>query len=268
MTGNGETAGRTWPGSCYAGTLTVCAVDLGATDGLAAYLELWDSPCGTPTGQTSYNAPGVRGARGVPGLAADLDGLLATGSVALGLEGPCWGAADEPLGPLRKRWFETRESAWYDRSGGPAALKAAIVCGALVAGLTHLQEISYGTSPSLGRPGVLWVWEAYVFGESAKAAGNALPKCESWCMAEGARRRSRTITPSSRLSRDRKDAFAAVRHGFAAASVVETGDPPRTVVPVVTRAIAAATHAEISDPLAPLLVIEPAVPSDSPKLYC
>jgi len=265
MTGKGGKARGAWPGSWYAGPLSVCAVDLGATGGLAAYLEFWDRPGGTPTGQTSYNAPGVRGN---PGLVADLDGLLAIGSVALGLEGPCWGAAAGPLGPLQKRWFETATSAWYDRSGGPAALKAAIVGGALVAGLTNLQEISYGTSRSLGRPGVLWLWEAYVFGQSAKAAGGKLPVGETWCMVDTTGRRRRQLTASSPLSKDRRDGFAAVRYGFAAAPVVTTGTPTRTVVPVVATAIAAATVAKTNDPLAPFLVVKPATPPARAKLYC
>jgi hypothetical protein len=263
MIAKGRTTRRVcWPGSWYGGCLNVCAVDLGASSGLAAYLEHWDHPGGIVAGQTSYSAFGIRSS-----LVADLDGLLATGSVALGLEGPCWGAAAEPLGPLEKRWFESPTSAWYDRSGGPAALKAAILGSALVARLTNLKEITDGTSTSLGDPGVLWLWEAYVFGDDAKAAGDKLPIGETWCMVDDTRRRHLTLSSRSRLSQDRRDAFAAVRYGFAADPNPLTGKPPPTVVPIVVPAIAAATGAKTPNPSATFLVVEPAKPTKRAKLY-
>jgi len=254
----------TWPGSAYSGPLTICAIDLGANDTLAAYLEFWNCPGGTPTGQTVYNASGVRN-----NLVADLDSMLAKGSVALGLEGPCWGAAAGPLGPLDKRWFETPTSAWYDRSGGPAALKAEIFARDIVANLKNLKEITYRTSHSLGSSGVLWLWEAYVFGDSAKAAGSALPVGETWVKVnnKGRHNMSPTANPSL-LNKDQRDAFAAVRHGFAANPDPSTKTSPEMVVPIVATAIATAINIKISDPEAPFLVVKPAAPPARASLYC
>jgi hypothetical protein len=203
-----------WPATRYAGPLTVCAIDLGAGDGLAAFSEHYPAPGKPPTHNTSraYTPHGVRAQ-----LAGDLIAALKRGTVALGLEGPCWGEADGPLGPLRPRWFEKgTPSSWYGRSGGPAALKAAVLLAGLLAHIgAHVSRVTYGISPRVGASGVLLLWEAFVAGEAKTVAD--FPEDECWDVATGTCRQrapaTRAVTGAARD--DVCDAFRAVRYGYA-----------------------------------------------------
>lgn len=210
---SGTAAESRWPRqrrpNGYRSCLTVGAVDLGASDTLAGYLECYMAPGSPRRGSaTAYTAAGVRRC-----FVDDLASALGRGTVALGLEGPCWGEASGPLGPLVPRWFEEGSpSAWYDRAGGPAALKAAAHLAGLLAQLGGVvSEITYGNSPNLGRPGVLWVWEAYVTGSAKGVAG--YPTGETWSYVDARKTSSRKS--QDMRSPDIRDAFLAVRHGFA-----------------------------------------------------
>lgn len=208
--------GGSWP--CLgshgnAGPLTVVCIDLGSNQGLAAFRESYSGP-GAPTeSATAYTADGVRRQ-----LAVDLAADLENGTVALGLEGPCWGHADSPMGPYSKRPFETDTSAWPGRNGGPAALKAATVLGGVLEALLQLRrqlQVTFGLAGApviIGQPDTLWVWEAYVTGPYK---GNTkLPRagCEHW-RREGTNRA--TMVDASNVSGHIADAFSAVRYGFA-----------------------------------------------------
>lgn len=87
------------PGSCTStGSLTVVCLDLGADTGLAAFRQNFTGPGNAAGPSRFYDAEGVRTA-----LTGHLQGDFDHGPVALGLEGPCWGEAERPLGPLVPR---------------------------------------------------------------------------------------------------------------------------------------------------------------------
>ena len=231
----------------YDGHLTVVCPYLSANQSLGAYREKYTAPR-RPVGGTAeaYNADGVR--NDLPG---DLVADLATGTIALGLAGPCWGHADDPLGPYRRRPFEVPTSAWYGRNGAPAALKAAtLLAGICVLIGEAVTDVTYGLAgqPAItGQPGALWLWEAYVTGDyRTSTALLPPPAAETW-------HRHRAYPPivpldANSLNQGIVDVFSAVRHGFANAPTPQntqrTGpdhgyvELRRQVVPIIGPALA------------------------------
>lgn len=204
-----------WPGLApngYSGKLVVAALDLSANKGLAAFRQHYDRP-GKPSANDQfgekYAAGDVRG-----DLVNDLRKDLEDGTVALGLEGPCWGAAKGPLGPLVGRPFEGDKSySWVGGSGGPAAVKGMALLHGLLNELgTTVQNVTYGVAgptACIGQAHTLWLWEAYV-------AGNYKPSLNS-------------VPQHLRGSQDIADAYAAVAWGFAS---MPQSTPPQTAPPV------------------------------------
>jgi hypothetical protein len=245
-------ASATWPASSYSGPLTVCAIDLGASGGLAAYHEHYDAAGSgvTQLSRTAYTADGVRRS-----LVENLKRALNQGTVALGLEGPCWGMTTSMLGPYVRRDFENNQSAWYGRSGGPAAVKAVTLLQALLAQLgTAVQVITYGRSSSLGHRHVLWVWEAFVFGQAKSVVTQpALLSEGSWTFEERARTSKRS---ASSASGDIRDAFSAVRFGFANNPLAIGPRTNRVTVPLIGPVVAATGCFAAGEPDR-CLVVEP-----------
>jgi len=192
--------GGSWPclgSNGYSGPLTVVCIDLSSNEDLAAFRESYSGP-GAPTGAaTAYTADGVRRQ-----LADDLDADLGNGTVALSLEGPCWGHSNDLIGPYKNRPFETNLSAWSGRNGGPAALKAATLLGGIpeeVLKRRPLLRVTFGLvgPPITGQPDTLWIWEGYVTGPYRTST--SLPKvgCERWQREERSGRHALTRAESA-----------------------------------------------------------------------
>ena len=154
----------------------------------------------------AYDASGVRAY-----LVDDLNRALEQGALALGFEGPLWGWECAPLGPYVRRVFERPTSAWYDRNGGQAAIKALALVQD-VFGLVTPRRITYGLhgAPTEWGIGTLIVWEAYVTG-----AEKGVP---DWPVGVQFRTTSsRRLEHASRkgVQENVWDAYAAVAYGFA-----------------------------------------------------
>jgi hypothetical protein len=211
---------------------------------LAAFRQDYSAPRQpVPGTSVAYSADGVR--NHLPG---DLMAALVNGTVALGLQGPCWGHADDPLGPYRPRPFEGPGRGWYAGSRGPAALKAAtLLAGMAVLIRDAIAEVTYGLAgqpPITGQPGTVWLWEAYLAG---CRAGAALPAdaVETWSW-QGSQ--SAVDVDAHAVNDQMVDAFRTIRYGFA--NLATPTNPqrdgrrgtyaaaPRHVVPIIGPALA------------------------------
>lgn len=158
-----------------------------------------------------YSADGVR--NHLPG---DLIADLATGTVALGLQGPCWGHADDPLGPYQPRPFEHPGRGWYAGSPGPAALKAAtLLSGICVLIGEAICKVTYGLAgqgPITGQPGTLWLWEAYLADGYRSPTAFHQDATERWSW-QGPRQA--VTVGADAVNQGMVDAFRTIRYGFA-----------------------------------------------------
>lgn len=237
-----------WPGLApngYSGKLVVAALDLSTNTGLAAFRQHYDHPgkssANDQYGKT-YAAGDVRS-----DLVNDLRKDLEDGTVALGLEGPCWGAAKGPLGPLVGRPFEGNQSySWVGGSGGPAAVKGMALLHGLLnqLGKKTVQNVTYGVAgptACIGQAHTLWLWEAYV-------AGNYKPSLKT------------VPLHLPRRNQDIADAYAAVAWGFASKPQrISPQTAPTVVVPITGQVLVGAGLTKPGDTWwkEPCLVIAP-----------
>jgi hypothetical protein len=215
--------------------LVVVCVDLSVGGGLYAFRQRY-SPGLRPRPRTAYayDPDGVR-----MHLANDIRSDLRRWPVALGLEGPLWGATLAPLGPYVARPFESNPYSWTQQVGGHAALKGLLILEGLVSGLPRRTRVSRlsQASPLTWAPGNLHLWEAFV----TKAYRTA-----PWwttTLPRGA-----TLVAGGKpfvFRADLWDALNAVEHGFAHPAGLRLGPhahplpPGQQVVSLASRALQA-----------------------------
>lgn len=178
-------------------TVAVACIDIGAKKGLGAAFGSYDL-AGTWRKKKTPVVVGMDAAATRSDLAGHLASALSEQPVALGIEGPLWGAATGPFGEIIQRPFEPKSSGggpfpWYSGAGAAAAIMASSLLVGLLAEVKQRfpgLQLTYGLAghPSWKR-GVLLLWEAFI----------PKPKC---------------CTPTGDWTQDTQDAVCAIEHGF------------------------------------------------------